>query len=186
MKAQNSFEQANDMGESRDPLLDSSWCSAPLNATQRPLAHSAHDLRFFEQKRASGDVYLTSGDRRALIRARKGRQLFDSGTERSHSDEEHPNLKISSLESVPSKRSPSGNHLAVPTSSTISSQSQAHSNSSPESTEYHDASFRKPPEPLQDVITKNRKRPMKGWHELEIRKKVWPKARKFLKPELRT
>ncbi|VDL22699.1 unnamed protein product [Hymenolepis diminuta] len=153
MKAQNSFEQANDAGEHKDPLLDSSWCSAPLNATQRPLAHSAHDLRFLEQKRNSGEVDLTSGDRRAVIRVRKGRQLFDSDTGRSHS------------ECVPSKRSPSGNHLAVPASSISSSQSQRHSNSSPDSTECYDAAFRKPPEPLQDFITKNRKRPMKGWHE---------------------
>lgn len=85
MKAQNSFEQANDTGEPKDPLLDSSWCSAPLNATQRPLAHSAHDLRLFEQKRNSAEVDLTSGDRKAAIRLRKGRQLFDSGTGRSHS-----------------------------------------------------------------------------------------------------
>ncbi|VDN96117.1 unnamed protein product [Rodentolepis nana] len=128
-------------------LDSSSNCSASLLVEKVPLSHSIHDLRSTEGE-------LTSEDRRALLRSRKNHQLDDLSTGRSYS------------ERSPNARSLSRNHLTVPTASTISSRSHTHSNSSQESTEYPDATSRKPPEPLKDFITKNRKRPMKGWHEL--------------------
>lgn len=76
-------------------------------------------------------------------------------------------LKNSSPESVIDGRSPSRNRLTVPFSSGVSSTiSQTRSSSSHGSIECLDGSTRKPPEPLQGVLLKSRKRPMKGWHEV--------------------
>ena len=50
-----------------------------------------------------------------------------------------------------------------------SSRSQTQSNSSQDSVENTESTgVKKPPESLEGTIMKNRKRPMKGWHEVHL------------------
>ncbi|VDK43016.1 unnamed protein product [Taenia asiatica] len=144
-------------------LPEVSFLSAPINSTARPHSNSVHDLRSLDGAPGSTEMDL-GGNRRALYRARKNRRLDDSLLRRPPIDQQC--LKNSSSESVIDRQSLSQNRLTVPFSSGVSSTiSQIHSSSSHGSMECLDGSTRKPPEPLQGVLLKSRKRPMKGWHE---------------------
>ncbi|KAL5105815.1 Oxysterol-binding protein-related protein 6 [Taenia crassiceps] len=134
-------------------LPEVSFLSAPVNFTPRQHSLSVHDLRSLDGAPGSTEMDL-SGNRRALYRANKNRRLDDSVLKQSYTDQQY--LKNSSSESVADGRSPSGNQLTVPFSSSISSVG---------SMECLEGSTRRPPEPLQGVLLKSRKRPMKGWHE---------------------
>ncbi|KAL5971730.1 Oxysterol-binding protein-related protein 3 [Taenia solium] len=156
-------------------LPEVSFLSAPINSTARPHSHSVHDLRSLDGALGSTEMDL-SGNRRAIYRARKNRRLDDSFIRQPPTGSgvritpypvtDQQCLKNSSSESVIDGQSLSRNRLTVPFSSGVSSTiSQTRSSSSHGSMECLDGSTRKPPEPLQGVLLKNRKRPMKGWHE---------------------
>ncbi|KAM7534396.1 hypothetical protein Aperf_G00000108816 [Anoplocephala perfoliata] len=125
-----------------------------LSGPRLPHFASYRDLQFLEGNADLTEPRTSVGNGRALNRDGGRRPLDGSDAARSHS------------QSGQEGRSSPRNHLIVPPISNFNGRSHTHSNSSQESMEYSETSSRKPPEPLQGFITKNRMRPMKGWHEL--------------------